>query len=434
MKKRQPILWGLLLVVGLGLPLFSEPDGPVEIISILVTADARRALRGMDLDLLMERDGRIFVVAGPDDLLRLSARRIPFVIETGSFVPARPDELRLAGGINGAYHSYKELEADLKSLESAHPSIVDLQTIGTSLENRNIYAVKISDNVDRDEEEAGVLFLGCHHAREWISVEVPFLLARRLAEGYEEDPAIRELVDRSEIWIVPLLNPDGLEYSINVYRYWRKNRRANADGTFGVDLNRNYGYMWGRDNQGSSAEPGAGDYRGVSAFSEPETRAVRDLFLGGNFLAAVSYHSYSQSILYPWGFADIPTGKDDLLRGLGLEMAGLIESVNGRSYACGPAASSLYVTNGDLTDWTFGVSGIPSYTIELPPVDIQHGGFFNAEDEIESVFRENLPAMLRLVEFAIRDFGRLPAIHHQRDIVRTPLTNRDQKDKYAIRR
>jgi len=402
MKKRKAILWFLLLSVGLGPPLFSGPDGPGEIISIPGTADARRELHDLDLDLLMERDGRIFVVAGLDDILRLSARRVPFVIETGSFAPARPGELRLAGGINGAYHSYKELEADLKSLENAHPSIVDLHTIGTSLEDRNIYAVKISDNVDRDEEEAGVLFLGCHHAREWISVEVPFLLARWLAEGYEGNPAIRELVDRSEIWIVPLLNPDGLEYSINVYRYWRKNRRANADGTFGVDLNRNYGYMWGRDDQGSSAEPDAGDYRGVSAFSEPETRAVRDLFLGRNFLAAVSYHSYSQSILYPWGFTDIPTGKDDLLRGLGLEMAGLIQTVNGRSYACGRAASSLYVTNGDLADWTFGVSGIPSYTIELPPVDIQHGGFFNAEDEIEGVFRENLPAMLRLVEFAVR--------------------------------
>ena len=401
MKKRQPIIWVLLLGVGLGLSLFSGQEGPVEIISVPMTADARRALRGMDLDLLMERDGRIFIVAGRDDLLRLSARGVSFLIDTGNFAPARPAELRLAGGINGAYHSYKELEADLESLESAHPSIVDLHTIGTSLENRHIYAVKISDNVDRDEEEPGVLFLGCHHAREWISVEVPLLLARRLAEGYEDDPAIRDLVDRSEIWIVPLLNPDGLEYSINVYRYWRKNRRANADGTFGVDLNRNYGYMWGRDNQGSSDWPDAEDYRGVSAFSEPETRAVRDLFLSRSFLAVVSYHSYSQSILYPWGFADIPTGRDEFLRGLGLEMAGLIETVNGRSYACGPAASSLYLTNGDLADWTFGVSGIPSYTIELPPADIQRGGFFNPEGEIEGVFRENLPAMLRLARFAV---------------------------------
>jgi hypothetical protein len=404
-KIRKPVLWVLLLSVGTGLPLFSGPEEPGEIISVPGTADARRALRGLDLDLLMEQDGRIFIVAGPDDLLRLSARRVPFVVETGRFAPAQPSEIRLAGGINGAYHSYKELEADLKSLETAHPSIVKLHTIGASLEGRNIYAIKISDNVDRDEEEAEVLFLGCHHAREWISVEVPFLLARRLAEGYEEDPAIKELVDRSEIWIAPLVNPDGLEYSINVYRYWRKNRRANADGTFGVDLNRNYDYMWGRDDQGSSAAPDAEDYRGVSAFSEPETRAVRELFLAGNFLAAISYHSYSQSILYPWGFADVPTDKDDLLRGLGLEMAGLIETVNGRSYACGRAASTLYVTNGDLTDWTFGVTGIPSYTFELPPVDIRHGGFFNAEDEIEGIFRENLPAMLRLVEFAIQDFA-----------------------------
>lgn len=404
MKKSRPIIWGFLLGSGLGLSLLSGPaaEGPVEIVSVPVTADSRLALLSMKLDLLMERDGRIFIGAGPDDLLRMSARRIAYRIETANFATAQPGELRLAGGINGAYHSYKELEGDLQSLESNHSSIVKLQTLGTSLENRNIYAVKISDNVDRDEQEPGVLFLGCHHAREWISVEVPLLLARRLAEGYEGDPAIRELVDRSEIWIVPLLNPDGLEYSINVYRYWRKNRRANADGTFGVDLNRNYGYMWGRDDQGSSAWPDAEDYRGVSAFSEPETRAVRDLFLGRNFLATVSYHSYSQSILYPWGFADIPTGKDESLRALGLEMAGLIETLNGRSYACGQAASSLYVTNGDFADWTFGVSGVPSYTIELPPIDVQRGGFFNAEDEIEGVFRENLPAMLRLIEFVVR--------------------------------
>jgi hypothetical protein len=381
----------------------------------------------------MEQDGKIFIVAGPDDLLRLSALKIPFIEETGRFASARPERLGPAGSINGAYHSYRELEADLIDLEAAHPLIVGLRMLGRSLEGREIYAVKISDNVDRNEEEAEVLFLGCHHAREWISVEVPFLLAHHLAEGYEGNPLIRELVNRSEIWIIPLVNPDGLEYSINVYRYWRKNRRANPDGTFGVDLNRNYGFMWGRDDLGSSALPDHEDYRGVSAFSEPETQAVRDLFLGGNFRATISYHSFAQSIRYPWGFADIPTSKDDILRGLGLEMAGLIESVNGRSYACGPAASSLYVTNGDLTDWTFGVSEIPSYTIELPPIDIQHGGFFNAEDEIETTFRENLPAMFGLVEFAIRDFDGLPSMDHERRTLRKPLTKRSQEDKYAVR-
>ena len=227
-----------------------------------------------------------------------------------------------------------------------------------------------------------------------------------LAEGYDEDPAIRDLVDRSEIWIVPLVNPDGLEYSINVYRYWRKNRRANADGRFGVDLNRNYGYMWGRDDQGSSASPDSEDYRGVSAFSEPETRAVRDLFLSRNFRAVVSYHSYSQSILYPWGFADIPTDKDDLLRGLGLEMAGLIETVNGRSYACGPAASSLYVTNGDTRIGRSACPGFPLTRSSSRPSTSSTAVSSTPEDEIDGIFRENLPAMLRLAEFAVRDFDR----------------------------
>jgi hypothetical protein len=310
-----------------------------------------------------------------------------------------------AGGINGEFHSYLELESELKALESAYPRTVKLFTIGTSLEGRHIYAAKISHTPEQDEDEAGILFLGCHHAREWISVEVPLLLARYLAESAETDATVRDLVGRSEVWIVPLVNPDGLEYSIDVYRYWRKNRRANADGSFGVDLNRNYGYMWGADDAGSSPSPLSETYRGPAAFSEPETRAVRDLFQRRDFRAVVSYHSYSQTILYPWGYTNVPTDQDDLLREIGLKMAGLIRTVNGRTYACGQSASSLYLTNGDTTDWTFAMSGIPSYTVELPPVDIELGGFFNAEEEIDGVFRENLPAMLSLARRAVLSPG-----------------------------
>jgi hypothetical protein len=264
--------------------------------------------------------------------------------------------------------------------------------------------MKISDNPALDEGEAAVFFLGCHHAREWISVEVPYLFGEYLLEHYGTDPRVRDLVDRSEIWIVPLVNPDGLEYSIHVYRYWRKNRRANPDGSYGVDINRNYGYQWGCDDLGSSPDPASGVYRGPAPFSEPETQAVRNMFLQHGPQALVSFHSYSQVILYPWGYANVPTPADAELRDIARTMSDLMASVRGTVYGFGRAAASLYLTNGDTTDWSFGLAGIPSFTIELPPVDVQDGGFFNAEAEIGGIFLENLPAMLYLAEYAVEHF------------------------------
>ena len=203
---------------------------------------------------------------------------------------------------------------------------------------------------------------------------------------------------------MPLVNPDGLEYSIRFYRYWRKNRRFNADGSFGVDLNRNYGYSWGYDDRGSSPIPSSDVYRGAEPFSEPETRAVRDFFFERDFRALVSYHSYSQVILYPWGFTTAPTDRDGLLESLAASMSNLMQPVNGRAYGFGRAGDSFYLTNGDTTDWAFGLAGIPAYTIELPPVDQLGGGFFNAEQDIAPIFRENLPAALHLIDWAILNF------------------------------
>ncbi len=419
----------ILAIILFCLTPLSGREEKIEIVSVFKTAGIESGLGRLGLDCLAEKGGRIYIAAQEADLVRLRSAGIPFVVETQRFAPAVPGTIHKEGGINGAFHSAKELETDLRALEEAHPQIVRLFTAGTSLENRNITAVKISDNAGLDEDEAGVLFLGCHHAREWISVEVPYLLARYLAENYDLDPAVRALVDRCEIWIIPLVNPDGLEYSINSYRYWRKNRRANADGSFGVDLNRNYGFMWGVDDQGSSPEAGSAVYRGLSAFSEPETLAVRNLFLQKDFQAVISYHSFSQVILYPWGYSDLPTGNDDLLLDLAGQMSGLIAGINGRSYPYGRAASSLYTTNGDLTDWTFAMTGIPSFTIELPPVDIFSGGFFNSESEIEVIFRENLPAMLFLAGYAARTHAASAGRRSPRERIRRPLTNPRIQDK-----
>ncbi|MBN2408700.1 MAG: zinc carboxypeptidase, partial [Candidatus Aminicenantes bacterium] len=379
------------------------PERP-EIVSVANAPGLAAALQTLGLDLLFEWEGRVFILAAAEDIRTLNKARIPYLSESHKFPALDPQPLHILGGINGDYHSAAELEADLQTLEHAFPQLARLSTIGISLENRNIYALKISDNVGQDEEEAEVLFLGCHHAREWISVEVPYLLARFLLENYASDPVVRRAVDLSEIWIVPLVNPDGLEYSIRFYRYWRKNRRLNPDGTYGVDLNRNYGYNWAYDDRGSSPEPASDVYRGEAPFSEPESRAVRDLFFQRDFQALVSYHSYSQVILYPWGFTTAPTDQDGLLESLAASMSDLMRAVNGRIYGFGRAGDSLYLTNGDTTDWAFGVAGISAFTIELPPVDQLGGGFFNAEADIGPIFRENVPAALALIDWSIGNF------------------------------
>lgn len=397
----------------------------IEIVGIEQASGMRNRLRSLGLDPLMEHEGRIFAAAGPAALEALLEDNIPFSFETHRFPAARGGESYPAGGLNGAFHSYAETEARLQALAQSHPHLARLHVIGESLEKRRISALRIGTGAGNREKPA-VLFLGCHHAREWISVEIPLLFAVHLLDNYDRDPEIRSLLDRADAWIVPLVNPDGIEYSIRVYRYWRKNRRDNSDGSFGVDLNRNFGFQWGLDDKGSSPSPFSDVYRGTAAFSEPETAAVRDLFLRHDFRAVASYHSYSQIILYPWGFVDQPTEREFEMERMAAEMSALMAAVNGRVYAYGRASSSLYLTNGDTTDWTFGSRGVPSFTVELPPIDILGGGFFNAEAEIEPIVNENIPAMLYLLSYAAsqdvsspsREEGGHPESRKKKDLTR----------------
>jgi len=396
----------------------AQHSGNREIIRIMKNPKNNKAIIKMNLDVLLQKDDQIFIAAGAKDLNKLDDAGIIYSFTTINLTSSTEGDSSTSGGINGAYHSYLELENDLFLLESSYPHLAKVETIGYSHENRCIYALKISDYVNQEENEAQIIFLGGHHAREWISVEVPYLIGKHLLENYSSDPKIKNLVDKSEIWIVPLVNPDGLVYSIYYYRYWRKNRRNNEDGSYGVDLNRNYGYKWGYDDIGSSPDPYSNLYRGPSSFSEPETQAVREFMLGKNFRALVSYHSYAQFILYPWGYTDALSPLYDIGKNLAEQMSKLIEKVNGTIYEFG-TMNSYCVTNGDITDWSLGVFGIPSFTIELPPKNILSGGFFNSEQDIILIFQENLPAALYLIEWAVDQHSctsphLLPEGHHKK--------------------
>jgi carboxypeptidase T len=290
-----------------------------------------------------------------------------------------------------AYHSAETLESDLHQLAESQPEIAELHEIGRSLENRPIWALRIGE---RRGSEHKLLFMGCHHAREWISVEVAYLLAEHLVTGANQAP-VRDWLQRGEIWVAPMVNPDGHEYSRTQNRLWRKNRRQNPDGSIGVDPNRNYGYMWGTlDVNTSSHVPRDETYVGPRAFSEPETQAVRNVVARELFRGVITYHSFSQLILYPWGYTDKPA--PDAFAGLKMaevakRMAQLIQGVHGTVYT--PEQSSqLYPTAGDTTDWTYGEYGIPSFTIELRPDSIAHGGFLLPPAQIQPTFEENLPA------------------------------------------
>jgi carboxypeptidase T len=296
-----------------------------------------------------------------------------------------------------AYHSVETLENELHQLADSQPEIAELREVGRSLEDRPIWALRIGE---RRGSEHKLLFMGCHHAREWVSVEVAYLLAEHLVNNASQ-ALVRDWLQRGEIWVAPMVNPDGHEYSRTQDRLWRKNRRRNADGSIGVDPNRNYGYMWGTlDVNTSSHVPRDETYVGPCAFSEPETRAVRNLVARELFRGVITYHSFSQLILYPWGYTDKPS--PDAFAGLKMaelakQMQQLIHNVHGSTYT--PQQSSqLYPTAGDTTDWTYGEYGIPSFTIELRPDSVERGGFILPPEEIQPTFEENLPAAEKFIE------------------------------------
>ena len=295
------------------------------------------------------------------------------------------------------FHNYAELTEALKKLSREHSDIVTLGSIGKSHEGRDIHLLTIGAN-QKDKGVGAIFFVGGHHAREHISVEMPLMLAQNLAAKWASgDARIQELLKNRTIHIVPLLNPDGAEYDIETgtYRSWRKNRRVNGDGTMGVDLNRNYDHQWG--TVGASGNPRSDTYYGKAPFSEPETAAVRDFLKAQpNVTIVHSYHTFSELILYPWGYTNdkVTNAKDYQIH---RTMAETMAKWNNYTVQ---QSSELYLTSGDTCDWAYGVMNFVCFTTELDPKSLWDGGFYPGQDRIDIVFKKNWEPALYMIEMA----------------------------------
>jgi hypothetical protein len=357
------------------------------------------------LDAISQHEGTVFCLAERDDTERIKHMGLNILEHEILRIPKMDSPVSLIeGDINGRYHNYVETEAMILDLGERFPQISNVFSIGQTIEGREIYVIKISDHVANEEDEPNVYFVGLHHAREWISLEVPLLFAEYILENYENDAEIKRLVDEAQIYVLPLLNPDGLEFSIHVFRWWRKNRRYNGDFSWGVDPNRNYAFMWGLDDIGSSPDPNHDAYRGAGPFSEPETLALSQLMLSHPPAGALTYHSFSHVIIYPWGYTTDPAPDEDEMETVAKEMSDRIFAVHGRRYEYGKSDSMLYPTNGDMDDWVYGIFGALSFCVELSGPSYEEGGFFTSDKEIDLCFEENLPSMLYFIDYFIKKY------------------------------
>ncbi len=332
---------------------------------------------------------------------------------TGTILQTTKDmQENLSASGKAEYRTYASLKAEFEKMEQDHPGICKLYDIGdsqgkkyfsqgkTAYEkyNHDILALKVSDNVDKYEDEPSVLFCGEHHAREPISLEVCMAVLTHILKNYTSDPKIGRYVNNCQLWFVPLVNPDGHKVvMVDGITAWRKNIRDNNNNSRfdsrndGVDINRNYGFMWG--GRGTSGNPSQDTYRGPKANSEPEIQAMISLFENNHIVSGITYHSYSQLVLWPYGYRNNAKAPDhQVLKNLGHRMAQTIQSVNGSGYYTPKVWYDLYEASGIMDDYAYGEHGTFLYTIELA---LQ---FIPPLNQIDKICDDNLEAAMVLLD------------------------------------
>jgi hypothetical protein len=398
---------------------------PLGLLSIFVTGLCAPARLGAQLRPVMVRVGG---ATGLDSLARFGfevadVRPVPGglaalvfsspeterILGAHGYAAVAPGGAPLAGAAGDTFQVFRSFDKPGSGIRAtltawaAQDTLIHVDSIGASVEGRPILAVKVGAAGDAPSRP-NVLFMATHHAREWVSTEMAMRLIRWLADSL---PA--PLRDSRDIWVIPVENPDGYQYTFTTDRYWRKNRRLNDDGTYGVDLNRNYPAFWGYDDAGSSALTTAEVYRGSAPASEPETQAIVAFHSAHPPVLAVSYHTYAGLVLYPYGFRAGALPPDlTIYRALaGTDLAPSVHDdlpASVRTYYHPGPNWSLYVTNGEYTDWAYHTYGTIAFTPELTsgccdPTDGLYYGFVFPDDSVllSRVFYDNLPFALAVI-------------------------------------
>ena len=294
-------------------------------------------------------------------------------------------------GSMGGYYTFDEIEEQLDKLHENFPNLItEKLSLGQTLEGRDVWMVKISDNPNVDEDEPEMLYTGLHHAREPMSYMNLFYFMNWLTENYGIDPEATALVDNRELYFLPAINPDGLVYNQQIAPngggMQRKNMKESClSSPDGIDLNRNYSFMWGYDDSGSSSDGCSETYRGAMPFSELETQIVKEFVESHDFPIALNYHSYSNLLIYPYGYdPSIPVPQNDL--DIFLEYGEIMTQYN--NYLLGTGIETVgYTVNGEACDWMYGEHGIFAYTPEIGNFD---DGFWPATNRIIPLAEENL--------------------------------------------
>lgn len=272
-------------------------------------------------------------------------------------------------GPDARYLNPKTLEAKLRALAAAYPTLSRLEQIGTTLQGRPVFALVVSTTPNPNDkanlDKAAAIFDGQHHAREVMTPEVVVDVAESLLQGYSTRPEVATLLQSWNIWLVPSVNPDGTNIVFTDDNMWRKNARGSSRSPHGVDINRNYDYKW-NGCRGSSASTWAQDYRGTSAASEPETQALMGLAKRVRPAAYLSYHSYSELVLYPYGCTNSVTPENAMFEKLAKEMASRLPRDDNRgNYTPGLPWAILYGVDGDSMAYMYAAFGAISFTLEI---------------------------------------------------------------------
>ncbi len=297
-------------------------------------------------------------------------------------------------GSMGGYVTYEEMLATFQKMHELYPDkITDLIEVPgiTTAEGRPLHYVRLSDNPDMDEDEPEILYTALHHAREPNSLSSTIFYIWYILEHSDTDPMYNYLLNETEMYFMPCVNPDGYVYNQTTNPQggglWRKNRSRDEDGNIvGVDLNRNYGHFWAYDNNGSSPNPNSDTYRGPAAFSEPETQAVKWLCEQHDFKIALNCHTFSNLLIHPWGYNDMITEDDPIFKGMGRTM------VDENNYKIGTGLETVgYFVNGDSDDWMYAESDEKGKILAMTPeVGPQEFFFWPPASSIDLLNKEAL--------------------------------------------